>query len=333
LSKKIIDTDYLYVTAFIWGHEPKLLNKERVERMLELKNFDDVTKILEECGYGDISDITSDGLEERLSARRAQVMSELFRVAPDSDIINVFRVKYDYHNAKVLIKSQAAGTDGEKLMSFAGRISPKELTAAFVQGEYTSIPKVLASAMQEAKDTLARTGDPQLSDFILDKAYYKEFTEFASNCGSDFLVGYGKLSVDSANLRAAVRSMRMNKDSSFLHQVLAEGGNVGTERIINAIISKTPLSSLYVGSPLYKAAVEGGTAAQGGRLTNFEKLCDNALASYTAAAKMANVSEKVLIGYICSIESELSAVRIIMTGRFAGLPAAAIRERLRDNYV
>jgi len=333
LSKVINDTDYLYISAFIWGHEPQLLNRERVERMLESSNFDDVTKVLEECGYGDMSDLTPDVLEERLAQHRAQVMDDLVKFAPDSDIVNVFRIKYDYHNAKVLIKAQASGQNGEKLMSEAGRVSPRELTLAFTHDDYISIPKVLASAMQEAKDTLARTADPQLSDFILDKAYYSEFIELAVNSGSSFLTEYGRLSVDSANLRAAVRSMRMNKDSAFLQQVLVEGGNIGTGRLINAIIQKSPLANLYIGSPLYDAAVEGAAVAQGGRLTNFERLCDSAVAEFTSQSLIANISEKKLVGYICSVENDLSAVRIIMAGRFAGLPASAIRERLRENYV
>jgi len=333
LSKVIDDTKYYYVSAFIWGHELKLLNKERVERMLESKNFEDVTKVLEECGYGDMSDLTQDVLEEKLAARRAQVMGDLYKVAPDSDIVNVFRIKYDYHNAKVLIKAQASGVDGTRLMSAAGRVSPQTLSTAFTEGEYNSIPEVLAIAIQEAKDTLARTGDPQLADFVLDKAYYQEFNELAKDSGSDFLVGYGKLSIDSANLRAAVRSIRMNKDASFLHQVLVDGGSIGIERLVSSIMQKTSLPNLYVGSPLYKAAVEGVSAAQGGRLTNFEKLCDNAVAAYTSDAFISRVSEKKLIGYICAIENELSAVRIIMTGRFTGIPSSVIRERLRENYV
>jgi V/A-type H+-transporting ATPase subunit C len=333
LSKNINTHDYYYISAFIWGHESKLLNKERVDRMLEAKSFDDMAKILEECGYGDLSEVTAGELEGKLAERRAQIMRDLSAVAPDSDIVSIFRIKYDYHNAKVLIKAQARGVDGSKLMSDAGRISPKALNTAFIQDEYLPIPGMLADAMRDAKETLARTGDPQLADFILDKAYYKEFIAFAASSGSQFLLDYGRLSVDSANLRAAVRSMRMNKDSSFLQQVLADGGNVGIDRIVNAVMSKASLATLYTGSPLHKAAVEGAAAVTCGRLTDFEKLCDNALASFPAAARMASVGEKVLIGYICSIENELSAVRIIMTGRFAGLPASAIRERLRDNYV
>lgn len=333
MSKKINDTDYLYVSAFIWGNESKLLSQERIDRMLEAKTYDDAVKVLEECDYGDLSEFVPAELEDKLADRRARMMRDLFSIAPDTDIVNVFRVKYDYHNVKVLIKSEAMNVDGARLMSDAGRITPKVLSEAYRQGIYTSLPKALSDAMQEAKDVLARTGDPQLSDFILDKAYYNEFLELATSSGSEYLIGYGKLSIDTANLRAAVRAARMDKDSVFLQQVLAEGGDVGTERIITTIMSKAPLSSLYNGSPLYKASVAATTAVQGGRLTEFEKLCDDALFSYIAPTKMSRFSEKVLVGYICAVENEISAVRIIMTGRLAGLSADVIRERLRESYV
>ena len=39
------------------------------------------------------------------------------------------------------------------------------------------------------------------------------------------------------------------------------------------------------------------------------------------------------MAYLAARESEFTAVRIIMTGRLADLPADVIRERLRASYV
>ncbi len=301
--------------------------------MLEAKTYDDAVKVLEECDYGDLSDFVPAMLEEKLADRRNRMMRDLFFMAPDTDIVNIFRVKYDYHNVKVLIKAEAMNVDGSHLMSEAGRIKPKVLTEAYRQCLYTSLPLLLSNAIQEARDVLARAGDPQLSDFVLDKAFYQEFQKLAYSSGSDYLIGYSKLSIDTANLRAAVRAARMDKDSVFLRQVLTDGGNINIERIVTAVMSKTPLATLYNGSSLYKAAVASASVMQGDRLTEFEKLCDDALFYYIAPSKMSRFCEKVLIGYICAVENEISAVRIIMTGRLAGLPADTIRERLRESYV
>ena len=43
--------------------------------------------------------------------------------------------------------------------------------------------------------------------------------------------------------------------------------------------------------------------------------------------------EHPLIGYLYAKENELTTIRIILTGRLAGLDAETIRERLRESYV
>ena len=42
--------------------------------------------------------------------------------------------------------------------------------------------------------------------------------------------------------------------------------------------------------------------------------------------------EQVLIGYLCALENELSAARMIVNGLQLGLPADTIRTRLRELY-
>jgi V/A-type H+-transporting ATPase subunit C len=40
-----------------------------------------------------------------------------------------------------------------------------------------------------------------------------------------------------------------------------------------------------------------------------------------------------VIAYLAAKENELTAIRIILTGRMSNLPADIISERLRDSYV
>ena len=72
---------------------------------------------------------------------------------------------------------------------------------------------------------------------------------------------------------------------------------------------------------------------EGGGLTRFGGLCDNAVTAYLAKARSVPFGEHPLIGYLYAREAELTAIRIILTGRLAGLSAETIRERLRESYV
>ena len=98
--------------------------------------------------------------------------------------------------------------------------------------------------MAEAKAVLARTANPQLSDFVLDKAYFAELRAAADKVDSPFLKGYTEILADSANLKSAVRTLRMGKNQDFLAEVLVDGGSVSVQRIAEAA-DKESLAALY----------------------------------------------------------------------------------------
>ena len=148
-----------------------------------------------------------------------------------------------------------------------------------------------------------------------------------------FARGYVQLQIDSANLRAAVRTRRMAKDADFLKTALIPGGTIGTDRVLAAFDSAEALTALYGNTWLGNAAAAGAAAMSGGALTAFELLCDNALMDYIRAAKLRSFGAAHVSAYLAAMENETTAARMILTGRLAGLQPAVIRERLRDAYV
>ena len=74
----------------------------------------------------------------------------------------------------------------------------------------------------------------------------------------------------------------------------------------------------------------GAAAAGGGSLTAFEKACDEATDAYLAAARRTPFGEETVLCYLAAVENEITAIRIIMTGRQAGLSPEMIRSRLRN---
>lgn len=58
---KVKDTNYLAITAMLAARETKMLSAERMERMIDAPTNDEAAKILEECGYGDLSGLVRKG--------------------------------------------------------------------------------------------------------------------------------------------------------------------------------------------------------------------------------------------------------------------------------
>ena len=233
-NKKCVREKYLYLSAMLRAREAKMLTRDGAERMIDAPSFEEAAKMLTDSGYKDLSGCSASEVESALAEHRAEIFSELARMSPDPEPVEVFRMRYDYHNAKIIIKSEAEGIDRSDLMSGSGRISPEELKRCFVEEKLAGLPTLLADAMVEAKSVLARTKNPQLADFVLDRAYFAELHTAADKLGSSFLRGYAQMLIDAANLRSAVRTMRMGKDSNFLKTALIPDGGVDCGRILAA---------------------------------------------------------------------------------------------------
>ena len=165
---------YLCISAMLRAREPKLLSREKAERMLDAATFEDAAKLLTDCGYEDLSQMDAAQIEESLEKHRAQIFDELGRFCPERRLVDLFKLRYDYHNAKVILKAEAMGQDPKRLLSDSGRIPGAKLLEIYNEDKRAQLPETLAAAMAEAKSVLARTSNPQLSDFVLDKAYFAE---------------------------------------------------------------------------------------------------------------------------------------------------------------
>ena len=322
---------FLCISAMLRSREPKLLSREKAERMLDAATFEDAAKLLTDSGYEDMSQMNSEEIEESLAKRRSQIYKELGRFCPDSRLVDIFKLRYDYHNAKVILKAEAMGQDPKRLLSDSGRIPGEKLLEIYNEDKRVLLPEALAAAMEEAKGVLARTGNPQQADFVLDKAYFAELQSLAAAVDSPFIKGYAALLIDSGNLRSLVRTLRMGKSQDFLSEVLVPGGNVGVERLA-AAGDKDSLAALYIHTPLEKAGALGAECLSGGSMTAFELACDNGVNAYLRGAKLISYGAEPVLAYMAALESEITAIRMILTGRLAGIAPQVIRERLRDMY-
>lgn len=329
---KIKDTDYLAVSARVRALEKHLLTRERMERMIEAKDSAEAAKVLTECGYGELGEVTAANLEALLAKAQGETLADLGAALHNSALVDVFRIKYDYHNAKVLIKAEATGNAPEQLLLGAGRYAPAALAEDYHKDDLRACSETFQAALAEAKGLLAANEDPQLCDFVLDRACYAELTEAAARSGSDFVRGYVRLLIDSANLRAAVRAARLGQGSDFLKKVLLPGGDVPPETVLR--FKADELARVYGNTPLAQAAELGAavSAPGSGPLTAFERACDDAVTGYVRLARRVPFGEQPVVGYLYAREAELTAIRTILSGRMAGLSGDVIRQRLREPY-
>ena len=74
---KIKDTDYLAISARIRAMETTLLTAERMERLLEARSGEEVSKLLQECGYPELDAARPEAMDAALSQARETLLADL----------------------------------------------------------------------------------------------------------------------------------------------------------------------------------------------------------------------------------------------------------------
>lgn len=331
---KFRDTDYLGVSAYVRALENSLLTTEQLEQLITAKSYDEEVKLLQGFGYSELEPKHPEAIDADLTLVRAEALEELSALLPDPGVLDVFRIKYDYHNIKAMLKAEVMNVSPGSMLADLGRISVEELMVAQRENDGSNLPGRLASAVYVGRDVLSKTRDPQLMDVAVDKWYFRDLLETAEGTGSDFLVGYVRLQIDAANLRTLVRTLRMGKNEDFLRGVLFKNGEIPTEELLRVCANRgAGLAELYAPTSLADAAEEGAKALRGGAVTMFEKRCDDALTAYLDRARLIPFGEEPVLAYLVAKETEYTNLRIVLMGRMAGVPAEVIRERLRAGYV
>ena len=331
---KFKDTDYLAVSARVRAMENHLLTAEQYEQLINAKSDDEESKLLQSFGYGQLEPKHPEAIDADLVAVRAEALEELATGMPSPGDLDVFKIKYDYHNVKALLKAEAMNVSPGEMLTDLGRVSVEEMFLAHKERDGSNLPGHIDDAAREGYDILSATRDPQLSDIAVDKWYFVDLLETAEKTGSDFLVGYIRLMIDAANLRTLVRTLRMGKNADFLRGVLFDGGSMAPEELLRVSAnSGGGLAELYAPTILAAAAAAGAKTLSGGLLTEFEKDCDDALNAYLEEARLIPFGEAPVLAYLAARETEYTNLRIILMGRMAGVPADVIRSRLRAVYV
>lgn len=329
---KVNDTDYIYLSTYIRAKEAGLLSRERLERMAVAPDAEEAAKILAECGYPELENASDAELESAFAARRRDTLADVESLCPEPALVEAFRLRYDYHNAKVLVKAEGANVPGNGLLSGSGRVSAEKLVEAWEQDIWRGVPGTLAAAIREARELLARTSNPQLADMSLDRAYYAELLALTKTLSTDFYTRYVRLSIDTANLRSAVRCLRGHMDEGILKAALLEGGEIPAARIARQVYGDG-LAAVFTDRRIRPAVELGQLAVDGALLAPFERACDNVLVEFLREAKHVSFGPEPVVAYIAALEGEIVAARMVLLGKRGGLSREALMERLRESYV
>lgn len=332
-----VDTQYAYAVGKIRAVEKRLLDKARMERMIDAKSPEEALKVLLESGYKGNSDDYANAFEYESILRNEQirVYKLLKSIAPEPEVFDLFLLGNDYHNIKVLLKAEFLGNEHDYMIIDTGTIPAAELKKKISERNFTGMSDIMRDAIEECIDVFNRTNDPQIIDIILDRACFHQMKEYAAASGYRFVSGLVQLMIDLTNIKIFLRARNTGRNWDFLQKILLPGGNIDNKVFIeNLGDSLEGLIGFLKGKPYGDICEEGIEAFKNtGSLAKFEKLADNYIMTHVKKAKYIALGIEPLIAYLWAKENEIKNARIIMVGKINNISSEVIRERLRETYV
>lgn len=334
-------TEYAYSVARVRALETGLLDRGKIERMVEAKDAAEALKVLGETPYaaavGQLSSVYE--YETMLRQELVAVRTLFWKISPHPELTDLFFLKYDVLNLKLLIKGRRLGQEVDDLLVPAGTIPPAHLAALVAEGRFKELPPELARAAERAVESLAEEGDPQLVDTLLDQAYYTYLTRVLAGQGEAFLRALVSLQVDLTNIRTFVRLRHVAggeaaRTRALLPRFFLPGGRLALDSFLaQAEEPLTAFADRLAKDQVGPVVSEGLAAWQREQsLTHYEKLADDFLLAFVKKSRLIAFGVEPLVAYLWAKENEIKLIRIIMVGKINGVPAAEIRERLRDVY-
>lgn len=328
--------DYAQGVVMARVYEKRLLDRARLDKMIDARDADEAFKILMDTDYAKSADgVNGVGDYELLlkneTARTFKAGSEM--LGGDKRIIEILSLKYDYHNLKTMVKSKVSGRDMSDLFIYSSDNKPDKIKLQFDSGHFTDTKSEFVNALKDAEAKYTDTQDPQMVDVVMDRAYYRHLKAIAESIGIDLFSDFVSASIDFYNVSSMLRAVKMGKDTNFLKEILVDGGGISVNKLISLSREEfdrlaITLKSEKIGRSLVDCIED--YKVSGCSLTVVDSMRDSYLSRLNSDSRFVAFGPEPIFAYLVAKEKEISVVRLILVGKLNKISSAKLRERLGD---
>ncbi|MBQ7896210.1 MAG: V-type ATPase subunit, partial [Oscillospiraceae bacterium] len=95
--------DYMFLASKIKARAHKMITFEQLEQVLSSGSVDAAARRLAEFGWPNMMGMSSAEINQVLSERWESLMKEFSMLVPEDQVLELFQIPYDCHNAKTIV--------------------------------------------------------------------------------------------------------------------------------------------------------------------------------------------------------------------------------------
>lgn len=260
MQRRCLETDMgvdqLYANGRIAVMSTRLLTADKFARIAESNTLAEAVKAVAENGYGNGVTLTvPNDYEQLLVAELDEALKVFKELCGNRHAVNYFLAKYDYLNAKVLMKCKYMRIDGLAYCYNQATVPAAVMQTAFVNDDYSAVSKNMAEACDKIDAEYADGNrSPSIVDVTLDKAMYADMLLHANKCKMRFrfIKDMFVYQADTVNLMSAYRAHKAGLDKAAYEKMLIDGGSISKETLLALFDDETKANNLdYVYKRFY----------------------------------------------------------------------------------
>lgn len=318
---------YVYTVARLRGMENHILDSAFFSRLMDSAGIDDAVKALGETSYSQWISGTGSNFDKAIDSEIQATCQELESFVPDKELLYIFRLPYDFHNVKVLLKGLFKVRGGElegrryDLLSKLGTIDTEELTNAVETEEYGFLPYGLTDLIPQCWQLWDATHNAQAVELLIDHQMFRAMLKVAEDLKMPDVIQWVKARIDAENLKSVVRLARMHYDSAKALPFFHEGGTIRPDDMAKLLNEPQEtwsriLSYTDIGSVLSALSDQNDMKAA---LSDVSKAIDDYLVKVLEGAKYSMDSPANVLLYMLTKEAEARNLRVALVCVAGGL--------------
>lgn len=329
------DSTYAQLDTTIRVKESSLLAKEDYDALLRATSLEDVFQALRKTNYHIPEDILETyDFEGFLTRDLREMYDDLYEETPANEVVDIYGLRYSYHNLKVLFKEWYTEKDLSHMYIKIGRFSIESLRSLMKTGEGNQFPKVMIEGVQGTRDYYDEYQDLDAISILLDQAYLKHLRVLADTANDRSIAEIIDMMIDLENLSTLVRGMKQNRSRGFLQAVLTDEGTFEEVELVdlasandyNRVVEK--FGTLSFGTELLEK-INGKEEIDVVKLDhNIQQIEADAMRQ----AAWVPFGPMPVLAYIYFKENEVSNLRLILNAKEYELDQEIVEERMRPIY-
>lgn len=330
------DTDYKGINTLIRTYELRLLQNEDFERIIRADSLRSALEVLKATDYEfDMEEVLhSKNFNDFLMAHLAAVYAELYTLAPEPELLDLFTLRYSYHNLKVMLKERFLGQNHEDLLVPIGRLSLESLRNLVETQESADAHPLMVEAVRAVEEEYKESGRIEAVTVYMDTYFLRQLRAISDKLDQPTITEITDMIIDMYNLTSVVRSRKQGKPRSHLYALLSSSGSISKQEIIDESINGpvAVIRKLYAGKSYSHRLESAITDNDTVDTLTLDKLMNDLIHEVVSSGLYQAFGPLPLLGYLYAKEAEITNLRLLLVGKDNEINEEILRERVRQIY-